>query len=275
MVDGAPKLSPDANQARGRGNAQDPPALEPLKGYKRLTKTTAQILGACELDGAALLTSARQKDESVDGHLSAEALVYFIRRSLRDNDLTIRDYLFKELFERCQPFFRGQFRGFDRHTREDLQSEVMRALVEDLFAPDSRGDFMQVRFWVYLKRRTIDACREHFKHSDVTESLDTGLLGTGKSDGRTLLDRKPDQQLSPEELVSLRTEIAQLSPKLREVFMLRHYVGLKIGPDDPDEVAKSELTLARHYNRPGRTIRNWLKEASMQLERFREKTDGK
>jgi hypothetical protein len=85
--------------------------------------------------------------------MSAEALVYFIRQADAEGERGTRDALFRELLERCTPFFRGKFRGFTKEEREDLQGEVMKKVVEDLFAPDNSGDFMQVRFWSYLGRR--------------------------------------------------------------------------------------------------------------------------
>ena len=61
---------------------------------------------------------------------------------------------------------------------------------------------------------------------------------------------------------------------LRQVFLLRHYFGLKIGPDDPDEAKGNELSIAAQFDRSGRTIRNWLKEANRRLAKFQEKHDG-
>ena len=59
--------------------------------------------------------------------------------------------MFRELLEGCTVFFRGQFRGCGKEEREDLQSAVMNKLVEDLLDSGDRGDFMQARFWRYLR----------------------------------------------------------------------------------------------------------------------------
>jgi hypothetical protein len=42
-------------------------------------------------------------------------------------------------------------------------------VVEAILAPEDRADFMEVRFWSYLKRRTIDACKSAFAHTDDIE----------------------------------------------------------------------------------------------------------
>lgn len=266
--------SPPKTRASATG-AKKPPVIEPLTrgDYKRLPATERQIAGAASLEAAALLEYAQQKDENTTEYLSVEAIVYFIRHADRNGDNKTRDALFRELFERCTPFFRGKFRGFSREEREDLQGEVLVNLTEDLLAPDDRGDFMQVRFWSYLERRSIDACRTMFRHSDDTESLDTRYSGEDESDGRTKLEMLSDSMLSPEQLTILSDALEKLPPRLRHIFLLRHYVGMKIGSDNPADDVGGELTLAVQFNCSGRTIRNLLKEADELLAGFREKND--
>lgn len=251
------------------------PAIEPLtrRRYKRLPATQRQIEAAAGLDARALIERARQRDKDAADYMSAEALVYFIRHSDGNDDKTTRDALFRELLERCIPFFRGKFRGFEKDVQEDLQGEVQRKLVEDLLAPGNTGDFMQVRFWKYLERKTIDACRTAFRHEDDLESLDTGYSGDGESEGLSKLETLADKGLTPEQLTELSQGLARLPVRLRHVFLLRHYVGMKIGADDPATDGEGEVTLARHFKCTGRTIHNRLKEANHLLASFREKED--
>jgi RNA polymerase sigma factor (sigma-70 family) len=245
------------------------------RGYKRLPETERQIAKAAALNAKALLTCAQQRDETEPEYLAAETLVHFIRRADRNNDLKLRDDLFRELFERCKPFFRGQFRSRDKATREDLQQEVLKKVVDAILAPDGRADFMEVRFWSYLKRRTIDACKSAFAHTDDMESLDTGYSGQGESEGRTKLESQADKRLSPEELTMVSAGLAKLPPKLRRVFVLRHAVGMAIGADDPADDPPDDLTLAQHFGCSGRTIRSWLKKADDLLAGLGEKGGGR
>lgn len=224
---------------------------------------------------AALNERARQRDDGAPGFLSAEALVYFIHRAVRGGDTKTRDVLFRELLNRCTPYFRGRFRGFDREVREDLQGDVMKKVVEDLFAPDDRGNFMQVRFWKYLDRKGIDACRKAFRHSADMESLDAGFSGEDESEGRTLLEKQADARLSPEQVAMLKEGLAKLPARLRHVFLLRHYIEMEIGSDDVADDAGQKTTIAAHFGCTGRTIRNWLKEADRLLAGFQENYDGK
>ena len=63
--------------------------------------------------------------------------------------------------------------------------------------------------------------------------------------------------------------LAQLPPRLRRVFVLRHYFRMKIGADNPADDTGDELTIAAQFSCSGRTIRNWLKEADRLLAGFR------
>jgi hypothetical protein len=253
--------------------ADEPPSVSPLtrRGYKRTAAARQQIADALGLTAAELIERAQQRDEAATDHLSAEALVYFIRRADGAGDRKTRYVLIRELLERCNVFFRGQFRGCGREEREDLQSTVITALVEDLLDPGDRGDFMQARFWLYLKRKTISACETAFRHSGDTESLDTPFSGDAEAEGQTKLDALADKRLSPEEVTMLSEALATLPPRLRQVFLLRHYVGMNVGADNPADDPPDEVTLARQFDCSGRTIRNWLKEAEALLARFREK----
>ena len=257
--------------------ADKPTFVEPLtRGYyRRLPAVERQIAEALMLEPQALVTRAQQRDETASDFLSAEALVYFIRQAIRNDNVKTRDALFRELFERCMPYFRGKFRGFNPEDRKDLQGEVTTKVAEDLFATDDRGDFMQVRFWKYLDNKSIDADRKAIRYNDNTESLDTGYSGDGISEGWTRLEREVDRRLSPEQLAIIAEGLDKLPQHLRRVFLQRHYVGMNIGPDDPSAVAGNELTIAGQFGHSGRTIRNWLKEADGLLASFQEGHDGK
>lgn len=257
---------------------EQPLPVRPLtrRGYKRLPEIERQIAEAAVLDARALLARAELRNEAEPGYLAAETIVHFIRHADRNNDPKLRDDLFRELFARCQPFFRGRFRAFDKATREDLQQDVLEKVVEAILAHDDRADFLEVRCWSYMKARAIDACRSMFAQTDDTESLDTGYLGEGESAGRTKLESQVDGRLSPEKLAMVSEGLAKLPPRLRRVFLLRHAAGIAIGGDDPDDDPPGDkLTLAQHFGCTGRTIRSWLKKADDLLAGLEEKGEGR
>lgn len=255
--------------------ADNRPQIKPLtrRGYKRLEAIEKQIAEASALDAKALLARAQCRDETAPDYLSPEALVYFVRRADADDNMKLRDGLLRELLERCTPFLLGRFRGFDEAKREELQQEVLVKVVEDILARDDRADFMEVRFWSYLKRRSIDACRSVFKDSENTESLDSSYSGEGESEGRTKLESLADTRLGQDELAMVSEGLAKLPAKLRQIFVLRHAVGMAIGSDNPDDDPPGKPTLARQFGCTGRTIRNWLKEADEKLAELREMND--
>lgn len=268
--------SSSAETSSRAGGRNEPQVVKPLTrgSYKRLPEVERQIANAASLDPLTLVERAQHHDISAPDFLSPEALVYFIRRAIRDNEVKIRDDLFRELLERCNPLFRGQFRGFGLEDRKDLQGEVQRVLIQDLFAEDDRGDYLQVRFWVYLKRKCIDALKLRSKQTEGTESLDTGYSDAGEPEGKAKLEKAVDRRLSPEQLAMISEALGRLQPHLLRVFLLRHYVGMKIGSDDTAKRNGREPTIAEQFGCSGRTIRNWLKEADRQLADFREEHDG-
>ena len=250
--------------------------IEPLTrlNYKRAPAVERQIADGLNVEPEVLIERVRARNSSGQSCVSAEALVYFIRRAVLNNETTIRDALFRELFERCVSYFRGQFRGFAHEVREDMQGEVMLKITEDIFAQDDRGDYMQVRFWKYLQRRCIDACRAQTRYLEKNVSLESGQLRGEGNAGLRRLEKKFDSQLSPEEFVMISEALEQLPSRLRRVFLLRHYVGLKIGSDRLRGAKGQELSIAAHFGRSGRTIRNWLREANRLLAMFQEMHDG-
>jgi RNA polymerase sigma factor (sigma-70 family) len=246
--------------------------LEPLTkaGCKRLPRVDAEIAGANGLKSDDLIGAARIRDEAASGYISAEAIVFFIRRASRRGDRAVLNALFEELYQRCQPFFRGKIRGFADDWRQDVQQAVLRKLAEDILADDDRGDFAQQLFWKYLERKTIDACRKAERDRDRSVSTDAD------ADREEVADESENgtPAATPEDIASNREAIRGLEglpPRLRKVLVMRHYYGLKIGSDDWTADDPSDPTLARYFEVSGRTIRSWLKEAAKMLADFQEK----
>jgi hypothetical protein len=251
----------------------EPPSVSPLtrRGYERTKATQQQIAGALELGAAELIAQAQQRDKNAPDYISEEALVYFIRRVDGAKDNRTRDALIRELVERCTVFFRCQFRGCNEEDRKDLQGAVIATLIDDVLDPGDRGDFMQARFWLYLKRKTISAWNELSKNAADTESLDAVDSGDEGAERTTGLKLQADGRLTLEELAMVSDGLAKLPPRVRRAFILRYGFEMKIGADNPADDRPNEETLARHFGCSGRTIRNWLKEAEALLAGFREK----
>lgn len=247
------------------------PILEPLTrlGRKRLPRVNAEIISAASLPTAELIAAGRNRNEASPGFLSAEAIVYFIRRASRAEDLPTLNALFGELYGRCQPFFRGKVRGFAKDWQDDIKQAVLKKVAEDLLAEDDRGDFAQERFWTYLEKKTLTACGDAQKKRDRSVSLDDELQSADDEEDPT----KPPAP-TPEELAfrnEARRLLHKLPPDLRRLFIMRHELGMKIGSDDWTADDPKELTLARYFQVPGRTIRNRLNKVAKLLKELLEK----
>ena len=259
--------SPSKKGSPKSSNQNPVEVIEPLtrQGCKRLLETERQIVDAINLEPEALIERAQQRDKMVPEFLSAETLVYFIRQAHRNHNRKTRNALLQELMERCVPFFRGKFRGFDNETRKDLQGDVLLKIGEDILAESDRGDYLQVRFWTYLEREQIDAYRKASRRINNTESLDVE-----DSKGQAKLEKEIDPTLSPEQLAMIAEGLGRLTPDLRRLFILRHYFNWKIGSDNLAEVRSGEPTLAKHFGCSSRTIRNRLREIDNLLSEFRQ-----
>lgn len=221
-----------------------PPMAEPLtrRSYQRLPEIERQISEALNYD--------RKKLMAASDDLAPETLCYFIRRADKQGDEEIRDALFMALNKKCAPFLNKYFK-YRGDERPDLTQEVISDMVKHLFAANDIGDFMQVRFWLYLKARTISRLIRDMERQEGTESLNTGYFGDGTSEGYSKLEKQAAENISPVLASSfaqaLKTiSVLRLPDRKKAAYMDRHYLSLRMGD------------LERKYNVSGQTIRNWI-----------------
>ena len=228
------------------------PMIEPLtrNGYQRLPKIEDQI--------SAMLNRDKKELIAASDDLDAETLCYFVRRAHKQGDKGIQNELFKALVKRCAPMLNKFFqsRGDEK---KDLMQEVNRSMVQHLFAEDDIGDFMQVRFWKYLRARVITILIFHLKFYEATESLETGYFGDGTSEGYLKFENQETKDVSPAlmAMFSQASEMLRALPlpkPMKAVYFDRHYNGLKTGD------------LGRKYEVTGQTIRNWIKKVETALQ---------
>ena len=229
--------------------------------YRRLPETIRQIEAAIDLSSHDLVARARIDIADDPAYLSPEALVYFVRSALAENDGTTVADLMEALIDRSLASVAAGLKGFDGEERRDIVQTVLCRLTELLLADDDRSDFAQVRFWTVLKRLRLSACAEQRSFVARFDQLDE------ESDAAMV--RAPDSQLSPEEFAQLAEGLRALDPHLRRVFVMRHYQGWKIGPEPPDEEDPNDPSLAGYFGKSSRTIRNWLSKAEASLAPFR------
>ena len=236
--------------------------------YERHPATTRQIAAALDLSSSGLVARAKITDESDPHWLGAEALVFFLRRANQAADKATCAALFRILASRCVVFFRGKIRGFAPHDREDIQQEVFSRLIEAILSEDDRGDFAQVRFWNFLDRRTTTEIAKARQRSTITVSLDDPLSAAEDEEAKTPHDVE-DKQLNPEALAVLSEGLARLDPRLRQVFLMRHALGMAVGKENRADEDPADPSIASHFNVSARSIGKWLAKAEAQLAPYR------
>jgi hypothetical protein len=218
--------------------------------YERLPHVTDQINQCSSLTLPELLIRARTTP------LYPETLAYFIR-SYREQS-SVYKLLFAILISNhvFSPLSAG-FRGFDPDKIKDLRQDVMLSLSEDLAAPNSRGDFSEIRFGRYLKCKIINARRRATKGNKSTFTLPLERL-------TNLIGSRANRRLEADKITAIvRKALDLLPPSERELLIERHVHGRRIGADDWRSDA--EPTLAQSRQKSGRTIRSQLRAAEAKM----------
>lgn len=242
-----------------------PSDIPPLtrNGYTRTARAQADILTLSALNGPALVAAFRTADEGYADYHCAEALVYFIRQALGRGDARTVELLFEALISRCQGYFRSAVRGLDDDARADVQGDVLADMTRLLLADDDGGDFLQSRFWLYLRRRTVTA-RADWLRARRRSPLADDLAGTDEV-AAVAESRLPANDLSPEGHAILRDALARLPGELRELVVLRHLEGWRVGDEPQDRRDAADPTLAERYGITPRAVRKRLARAEALL----------
>lgn len=252
---------PEGQTAERRSS--DTPSVAPAltkNGYVRSERAEAEILSAWRL-GSRELEEAFRVAETDPEHLSVEALVFFVRRELRNGDQRLAETLFGILISRAEGALRSMVRGVDDDARYDIQADVLADMTRLVLADDDSGDFLQSRFWLYLKRRAVTARTKWLRSKwSLREPTPAG-------DGEPSPAETADPGISPESRALIRDALGRLPPELRELVVLRHYEGWRVGDEKPDTNREGEPTLAERYGITPRGVRKRLAKATELLTR--------
>jgi hypothetical protein len=241
-----------------------------LKGapYLRLPSVEAQIAQARALGPADLGARAQLVDKSDPRYVQEETLAYLIRRAHRAaEDMLVND-LAEVLVERCTHYLKATLRRLHREKLEEVIADTLAEIAEKLVEPEGSdaGDFLQVRFWVVVKRIGWAAYKravEEIQRESLFVKLEPTTAGPAGDEERALEIADPvtapvDTQLLNDEALSL------LEPNIREAFVLK-VEGWPIEDRDPNI-----MTISKHFGKTSRTIRNWIAEAEKQLAAWRD-----
>ncbi|MCB2072490.1 MAG: sigma-70 family RNA polymerase sigma factor [Novosphingobium sp.] len=239
----------------------------PLDRYSRTDETVADIQALAALDNDGLIAAFGEAGETAPNYRSTEALVFFILRALDRQDDRATNALFKVLRARCWPYLNKWVRGVSNvEDRMDIQGRVIEQMTIRLLKGGPECDFLQARFWRYLKLRTLSAIGEFKKlrsREGLIDDLDPG------DESLPLIDQIQDTQLSPEARLLIRDALDTLPPELRETYLLRHFQGWRVGDERNDETDPNDPTLMEYFGIGRRAIHKRLTKAEALLERYR------
>ena len=230
--------------------------------YRRQPDVDRQIREALGLYLEELRSRLEIKDKQSPEYLQEESLVYLIRHFHIEGNVQTVNELSECLLTRCAIFIDSRLRGLGPSCREDANAEVVAELFYRILDKDSdRGDFLQVRFWVAVKRLTIQIFRKCLHQANL-ESLAEGEIEN--IEVSTLKHEKRASSMLPTENVELmaieneviREALNRIEEPFRSAFLLRHYYMWPIEDQDPNV-----LTISQQFNKTPRTIRNWLAKA--------------
>jgi DNA-directed RNA polymerase specialized sigma24 family protein len=236
--------------------------------YRREPAVEAQIAQARALGPADLVARAQLVDKSDPRYLQEETLSYLIRRAHRGAEDTLVNDLAEVLVARCTAYLKATLRPLQQGKLEEVIADALAEIFEKLVEPvgSDAGDFLQVRFWVVVKRLGWAAHKravEELQRESIFVTLEPTGDGFEDDEDRALeiedrVTPPVDTQLLNDEALSL------LEPNLREAFVLK-VEGWPIEDRDPNI-----MTISKHFGKTSRTIRNWIAEAEKQLAAWRD-----
>lgn len=251
-----------ADSIAERARPTEPIAPPPLtrNGYTRTARAERDIVDLRTLHAGELANAFRLPDDPAGGGRSTEALVHFVRREALGGDRRTAEALFALLVERVGRQLRGAIRGVDEDGRADIQGEVLADMARLILAEDDSGDFLQSRFWLYLRRRTATA-RADWLRARARLLLADDLPRDESGAEPLVADGIASGDLSPEDSAILADALGRLPPELRELVVLRHYEGWRLGDEASERRADGDPTLAERYGITPRAVRKRLARA--------------
>jgi len=209
------------------------------------------------LEPRELLKRVDEKNTDSDGFLKEESLVYLIRDYARRGNDDVVDQLSDALALRSMKFVKSQVRKFvDSEYLEDCRNDILLETFDRILDLESdRADYLEASFWNFLQRISGDVTQKYktvSKRDRATDSFDVEdetELGSVSRIGEAGINPTEDllRRIHLDEVLLL------LPPHIQELFVMHYLDGYAIESNDPHIP-----TLARHFNKTPRTIRNWL-----------------
>ena len=242
--------------------------------YERTEEVNGQIRAALALETGPMLKRARIRSHKASGYLREECLIYLIREYLQRGAERIAKRLSEILYRRCAKSVNERLRALGPQHVDDAFNDVMKGMYERINdLENDRGDYFQVRFWVALKALAVKTFGRYVKRLErekTNEQASTrlGVIPGTEGDENERPDplgAVEDPTIPVEDLPELKEGLNAIKDlRHRSAFVLRYFGSMQTESEDPDEP-----TISKYFEKTPRTIRNWLKQAEKDLERWR------
>lgn len=229
--------------------------------YRRLPDVERQIQDALLLDPTTIINRAKIKDKTSTDFLKEEAVIYMIREYHLSGRYDVVSDLGETLVVRCSKFINSEIKKHidNIDEAEDCYGEVICELFGRIVDLDSKSSaFAEVLFWTFLGCIIQKRINSHIRGS-VKKRAAIPLSEEIYNDPQTQESYLPAQErvlLEKEAMAAL----TRLPLDLKEVFVLYHYEGWLVESEDPER-----MTISKRFGKTGRTIRNMLRRADIQL----------
>ena len=238
--------------------------------YRRPATVGRQIQNTLKLDPEELLKRSVVRDKNSPDFLREESLVYLIRHYHQVGNRQVVNDLSECLLTRCATFVNGWLFGLKTDSKKEAYADVVQGLFSRILdLHGDHGDFLQVRFWMALKRLAVQEFRKQLKfqnsHTPLTsppgyndQDSNLSTRGVVVREPSTSASQSIEAQVIGESVI--REALSQLEEPFRSAYLLRHYFEWPIEDQDP-----SVNTISRRFGKTPRTIRNWLARAEESL----------
>ncbi|HEX9990488.1 MAG TPA: hypothetical protein VGE45_18665 [Chloroflexia bacterium] len=225
-----------------------------------------------------LLEQVNVLDFNSPDYLGEECLVYLIREFKRCGNRVAETALTEALVKRFAKKVNLKLQSLGPELLEQAFHDVVSILFSYILDIDSdAGDYLQVRFWVFLRRRQITVFNDYVRQIKEVQNTVPLHRQAGNDDGgqgddseyapstsRVSAARPSAPQITPEMRIIYRDGLNSIPQPQRTAFILRYYMGMEVESTDP-----SVPTISDYFRKSARTIYNWLEKAEQALEKWR------
>ena len=233
--------------------------------YQRLPRVEQQIATVLRLDLIELAEQFKINARDDERFVAEETLTCLLRAALRVGELNFADELTTALYRRAAKSVRQRCSKVfaTASAAQDCAADALSDLFGELCAHDqSRADFAEVRFGLFLKR-IINRNIAKYQKRQFAEA-DFEFLDDTPEAGKPPPELAAQAALSSFEFYDLKKALDLLPEPVRTAFVLRHKYGLQI-----ESANASEMTIAKYFDKTEKTIRNWLWRADKILQKLR------